>query len=105
MRKKEILKQLNASCLFTDKIKKQIGDYFDRLNQKQIDLIADALENEKTMLLDFLRSLKDRWELDFVEVKTIKESIAREQRNKLETNEEQDTQIELDQLLYNLDNI
>ncbi len=105
LEKKEILVLLKKSKLFSDKIKKQIEIYADKLNTKQLEAIYQALSAEKTMLLRFLKNLKKSWDLNYEEIKTQKERITKKKIQKMEQFENKNKEESINKLLLSLDNL
>ncbi len=105
LEKKEILVLLKKSKLFSDKIKKQIEIYIDKLNTKHLKNIYQALKTEKILLLNFLKSLKNSWDLSYEELKTEKERITRKQIQQMEKIENKNKEDSLNNLLLSLDNL
>lgn len=103
--KKEILILLQKSKLFTDRIKQQVEAYINNMNERQLVAIHQALITEKTLLLQFLKTLKNSWDLPYEEIKAVKESISRKQRQQLEQSENENSEESLNNLHLSLDNL
>lgn len=102
---KEILESIKKSRIFKDKTKQDIILYFDKLNEKQKNWIIQALKSEKIIVLNFLKSLKNKEVMNFEDIKNNIESLQRNKRLFDEEQEEKNRDEELSILLNNLDNL
>ena len=70
-------KLLQKSQVFDEKTKRELLEYFDSLSEKQKDLIEEILENEKRILLEFLRTLKEEKDMKPEQIKYMFHSLSR----------------------------
>lgn len=103
--RENILRLLYQSQLFTQDVKQDVIQYFDQLNHKQLTWLHQALKAEKLVLLNFLKWLKDSWDLEYEKVISLKDNILRKQRNEMEQRDNRETKDSIENLLIELDNI
>jgi len=104
-KEEDIIKMLNNSQLFTHEVKLEVIQYFGYLNKKQIAWLYQALESEKTILLNFLKWLKNSWDLKYEKIESIKNNILRKKRLELEQLDNIKTEQSIKNLITSLDNI
>ena len=88
--------------ILEERMIKQLLWYFEFLSLEQKKVLEEFFLCEKKLILNFLRGLKDKWELSFVQ---IKDSIDRTMRQKnlfIEMQDEKNKNKELESLLNNL---
>ena len=105
MESTKILEAIKKSHIFKDKTKQDLILYFDKLNEKQKNWIIQAMKSEKIIVLNFLRSLKNKEVMSFEDIKNNIESLQRNKRLFDEKQEEKHRDEELSALLNNLDNL
>ena len=103
--RKNILRLLYQSQLFTQEVKQEVIDYFDRLNDSQVNWLYQALTAEKLVLLNFLKWLKDSWELEYDKILSMKNNVLRRQRKEMEQRDNIETKDSIENILITLDNI
>ena len=103
--RENILRLLYHSQLFTQEIKQEVIEYFDRLNNSQVTWLYQALKSEKLVLLKFLKWLKDSWELEYEKIQSMKDSILRRQRIEMEQLDDIESKDSIENLLIKLDKI
>jgi hypothetical protein len=99
------IKYISWTNLFNKKLKNNLIKYIEFLNDKQKLNLIQALKNEKFIIINFLRWLKNKNTYSFEEIKTNIEKIHRKNKKLLEQNEEKNKHNELNNLLNTLDNI
>ena len=100
--KNEFIDWIQKSNLFDNKIKLDLILYYDLLTLKQKQTIIEALRSEKQIILNFLKTLKDTKEMNFIEIKMHIEALQRNKRKILEFLQQQEDNKELNNLLNNL---
>ncbi len=94
---------IKNSKIFNEQLKMQLIAHIDKLNELQKNKILEALNYEKHVALNYLRSLKNSEIVSFEEIKNNIETLHRNNRKKLESEEENKKQEELWNLLNILD--
>lgn len=103
LEKENLVYYIKNSKIFNETLKNQLIIHFDKLNEIQKNKILDFLSYEKYLALNYLKSLKNSEIISFEEIKNNIEAIHRNNRNKLELEEENNKQEELWILLNSLD--
>ena len=94
---------IKNSKIFNEQLKLQLITHFEKLNNFQKNKILEALNYEKHLALNYLRGLKNSEIMSFEEIKNNIEALHRNNRKKLEAEEENNKQEELWNLLNSLD--
>ncbi|PID84318.1 hypothetical protein CSB09_01715 [Candidatus Gracilibacteria bacterium] len=100
MNSQNILQSFQVSSLFSQKMKKEIITYFQKLNPRQKNLIIQAIKSEKKIALHFIKSLKNKKAVRFETVKSQVESLQRGKIAVLEQQEQNEAQKQIS-LLFN----
>lgn len=99
----ELVQNIKNSKLFNEKLKAEILNHLGSLNEFQKNKILEAINYEKNLALNYLKSLKSSEVIDFEEIKNNIENLHRNYRNNLELNEEIQKEKELWEILNSLD--
>ena len=91
--------EIQKTLLLSSKMKQEILKYFERLSPKQKETLFEWLQSEKVLLLNFLRSLKERPEVKLGEIQSLYLKQKRQKRILQEQKEEANNKQELDILL------
>ena len=105
MDNENILIAIKNSHIFKNETKHDLLLYFDKLNEKQKYWIIQAIKSEKIIVLDFLKSLKNKDVMSFEDIKANIEGLQRNKRIFDEQQEEKNRDKDLTTLLTNLDNL
>lgn len=103
LEKEYLIYNIKNSKIFNEQLKLQLITHFNKLNEIQKNKILEFLNYEKYLVLNYLKSLKNSEIMSFEEIKNNIESLHRNNRKKLETEDENNKQEELWILLNSLD--
>jgi len=105
MNDKIVLEILKNTKIFKEETKNRLISYFDSLNQTQKDSLIQILKVEKKLILNFLKSLKDKESMNFVDIKSWVENLRLKKIYRLEMEENKNLMLELENLIKSLDYI
>lgn len=103
LEKDDLIYNIKNSKIFNEQLKLQLTTHFNKLNEIQKNKILEFLNHEKYLVLNYLKSLKNSEIVSFEEIKNNIETLHRNNRKKLETEDENNKQEELWILLNSLD--
>jgi len=100
----ENLKNAVRQCLFLNiTMKQQILEYFERLSEKQKWVIRQGIQAEKSLMLNFLKQLKNKPEIKVSQIQEYYKKHYVNTRRNTECTEELQKQEELENLLLELE--
>jgi len=90
--------------LFLDiTMKQQILEYFEKLSEEQIDILQQGIQAEKSLMLGFLKNLKDKPEMKLCRIQEYYKKYHTSLRKNKEHTEELYKQQDLENLLLELE--
>jgi len=85
-------------------MKQQILEYFEKLSEEQKEVLQQGIKAEKSLMLQFLKQLKDRPEIKVSQIQEYYKKHHTNTRKNKEHTEELQKQEELENLLLELEN-
>jgi CRISPR/Cas system-associated endonuclease Cas3-HD len=101
----QLLEQIRTTQIFNEAIKNQLMAYFSILTPGQKEIMYSALRSEKTILLNYLRSLKDDDEVQIEEIQRQTQIFMGQKRWRDESKEKATSNREVQDLLVSLNSI